>query len=1210
MKPNSLFKISPLALALFALPSLAEVTKAEQGLFFDKLTYQSQSVDKSKLPVLKQVATNRYIVELKGKPVAVYEGGISGLQSAKRDESGKILFGAQATRAYVSALETEQKATVAAIKKQFPAVTVKAQFDTVFNGLVVEGLDLDEASLRALPNVKNVYRDQLVHVQMDASLPIIKAPLAWNELGGRDSAGKGIRIAVVDSGIRPENPMFSDAGMEAPEAGSLPTDDYCHTTDPDFCNNKLIVARAYPASSSTSPDEYVGIPKGYNGHGTHVAGTAAGVPVSAEYGGAQYEISGVAPSAYLMAYKALYYNGNTASGLTSSLISAVNDAVKDGADVINNSWGGGPGGDPNFSAYKSVFENAEAAGVVVVTAAGNDGNAAKTVGCPGCVESGITVANTQTGRGFSQFAEVENLGQLPMVEGSSPVSLADLDTEALSAPLLAATSIDQANVEGCTSFPVDSFAGGYALISRGTCSFSEKADNASAAGALGIVVYNNNAGEGPFIMSMPGATVPGVMISKENGDAIESALANGNLTITLDPTWQAYTDSDLVDVMNASSSRGPNGDSSFIKPDMAAPGTNILSAASPDLDEGAFGVKTGTSMASPHVAGAAALVLAAHPDWTPAQVKAALTTTSNTHVLDDDGVTPANAFAKGAGRLETYKAIHAGLSVSPVSIAGNYCFDSCSFQVATTSLGEGDVTWVGSVQFDDSTVTGTLAVAGSETSELVFGADNKDGSFTLSVDTSQATKDKWYFGTITWQDSGYKYPQAHMPVAIYAGSSSDLTLLSSSGGVITANDSLAARTQVNNQSIDGEATLKVSFPEALSLQGTPVAVVKHGSQASLGYDEASRALTWTGTLDKPSLTVSSGPAWLDSLPSLTEGFAPETIACGSASQCDEGEVTLNAAGLGLSFVGQEVTKLTLGTNGYVALNGATVLQSYFNDAFPTTKATGAVLAPFWTDLDMSSVGQWYYSVLSDGIDNYLTFEWKDVPIYGDDSIKYTFQVLFKLNSSDVYFHYVKADALPANLSVGAQLPSGADGDNWYFDGTGTAPTSASTLTVANAIGSVELSYEVTSAAIKAPAVSASTGANWPVAVKLPTTIGSTNQVIESEITGGDVAAKSQAVVVVNPVGEKVTATLASAPNNGSVSLDNGVATYTPNTGFIGADSFGYTLTDEAGNVSFEGTVTVQVEQTNAVDKSFGGGGALGFLALLLAPLAWLRRRHA
>jgi minor extracellular serine protease Vpr len=175
------------------------------------------------------------------------------------------------------------------------------------------------------------------------------------------------------------------------------------------------------------------------------------------------------------------------------LMEALEHAVNDAADVINNSWGGGAGADPATSPYKTMFEAAEAAGVVVVSAAGNDGSAPKTVGCPGCIESGITVANITTGR---YFANSFNTGgdDLLAIPGSD--TIIDMD---ISGTVIAASNIDAENAEGCDVFAADSFKDGIALISSGICNFSIKVTNAEAAGATAVVTTVNNVNDAPTV---------------------------------------------------------------------------------------------------------------------------------------------------------------------------------------------------------------------------------------------------------------------------------------------------------------------------------------------------------------------------------------------------------------------------------------------------------------------------------------------------------------------------------------------------------------------------------------------------------------------------------------------------------------------------------------------------------------------------------------
>ncbi|MED5524728.1 MAG: S8 family serine peptidase [Pseudomonadota bacterium] len=1182
MTPKLLFKLSPLMLTLVAASATAAtLSPSIHFSVLDQATLHAEQVDKSALPQ-RQSIPDQYIVEFSDTPVAATTVASANALKTKLDlASSKV----QSRRANLKAAQAN---AIRSLNRQYPNAKVRRQFNLVFNGMVVQGKDIDMAELKKLPNVKAVYRDEIIQVQMDQSLPIIKAPAVWAELGGRASAGQGIRVAVVDSGIRPENPMFDDTGMAPP--ANLPSDDYCHTTDPSFCNNKLIVARFYPASSSTASYEYTDSPLGWNGHGTHVAGTAVGMPVEVSYGAQRYDLSGVAPGAYLMAYKALYYNGTTGSGMGSSLIAAVEDAVADGADVINNSWGGGPGGDPNQSAYKQVWENAEAAGVVVVTAAGNDGNGASTIGCPGCVESGITVANTQTGRSFVETVSVDGMGDFNAVESSSPARVADLSD--FSAPLVAAASLDSANVEGCSAFASDAFAGSFALISRGTCAFSAKAANVAAAGAKGIIVYNNAAGA-PITMAMDDATIPGVMISQDDGATLVAAASTGSLSATLDPALRSYVNEALVDVMNSSSSRGPNGDARFIKPDLAAPGTNILSAYSPDQagnPDTQFAVLTGTSMASPHVAGAAALVKAAHPDWSPLQIKSALVNTSNGTVTDDDGITPATPFAKGAGRLDVSQAIDSPMALAPVSLAAPSCMSACSFEVNATSLIGQRATWQAELSFDDPNIKGSVATPGHHgplkaPGQFVLKAGS-EASFDVTVDTHLGERDRWYFGTLTLTSPYQALATVHMAIAVYAGNSTDAALLRSSAGTAEAGTPVAGQTVFTNQGITGAATVTVSFPEAVTVSTEPVANVVNGS-GSLAFDGATKTATWTGTVNTPEGSLQPGPAWLDSLPSLTDGFNPSFLSCGAA--CDEGTLTLNLAGLGAYFMGQPISTLTLGTNGYVTFNGATISASYYNDTMPSTKVSGAALAPFWTDLDMTNTGGWYYQFLNDGSADYLVFEWKDVPLWDDASGNtYTFQVLFKLGSDEAYVHYVAMGDIPANVTAGLQNAIGT-GSSLYVDGTGSAPASASTYQVSHQEGgSVTLDYAITASAIHAEDLSVDTHQRTAVAIDLGAGLTGSRHVIDSALVSAEKNASAKALLVVTPQGNAASAVILSQPKHGWVTVDNaGIATYTPRGGFIGTDSFGYRLTDEAGSTSSPGVVTISISKDNGAHPGPG-----------------------
>lgn len=1223
MKLITNMTLTALAVAsIFSGTAVAAMSTSTKVL--DDVKLQSLAVDKSNVRSPQSTATaQRFIIELSGEPLALNS-------SITRTASNKINFTASSTKQYASKISTMQQQTISSLRISSPSTKVIEQLSATFNGIIVEGNNLSIEQLSKLPNVKKVYKDGIVHVTMDQSLPLIGAPGEWDKLGDRANAGQGVRVAVIDTGIRPENPMFADTGFTAPAAEDLPTDDYCRTVDATFCNNKLIVARYFAPPSDVTPDEHLDSPLGFGSHGTHVAGTAVGDEVSVAINSTDsVEISGVAPGAYLMAYKALWETvDGRGSGTNVSLLQAVEAAVTDGADVINNSWGGGPGGSPDSSPYKTAFENAEQAGVVVVTSAGNDGDGAGTIGCPGCVESGITVANTQTGRSFGHHLTVEGQDQMFAVEGSSSARLADATGDEITAPLMAASGIDAENVLACDAFPADSFTGDYALVQRGSCNFSIKAANVQAAGAVGIVVYNSSGK--PIAMSMPDATIPGVMISAADGATLETALTEGPLSVTIGVPVIAEMDPNFVDVMAPSSSRGPNGDASILKPDLAAPGTDILSAASPDdgeavfgtADTGLYGVLTGTSMASPHVAGAAALLVADHPEWTPAAVKAALTTTADASTVNDieqvpgedgelvDVVVPATPFDRGAGRIDVTTAGKAGLMVSPVSLATTMCDTTCAFTFNATSLSGAESEWHGSISFDDpgiqaSLLTDTITVSPELTSFVPVD---------VVIDARTADRDAWHFGEVTWTDETGDAPDAHMPVVIYTGSTTDnatLSVSSTSGGVGTEIPMTLSLT--NNIGLANPVDLAFSLPQNLQFTTAPSAVVTNGSGA-LTLDQATNTYHWRGSLTRGVAQFPAAPAWLNSAPALSDIGAPATFSCGTS--CDESQLSINVAGLGYSFLGTDISSIILGTNGYILINSGSVGNAWEGQALPSSMVSGAMIAPFWTDLDMTPVGHWNYNFITVSGEEYLVFEWPDVSLYtehGPSAETYTFQVWFSPDGA-VYTHYVALDALPSKLSVGAQDATGFVGGNLYLNGTGTAPADgASYAPTVTPGGNATISYAVSSDYIGVNDMTVSAAQGRPADIDLSGQMTGLRRVIDSSLTdaSNDVVAQGHSLVVTTPNGDVGVdgVTIIDAPTHGTMEIDGSTIEYIAEADYVGPDSITFTLTDEAGVISQPATVSIDVV---AVQKphssSSGSGGSFGWLTLVLLPLAFRRRQ--
>ncbi len=637
--------------------------------------------------------SHRLIVELASPPLALYEGG-----AAISGAGGKIDVNSPTAQQYVQQLQAEQQAFVATMTQAIPGVqvatfvnengiSVPATYQVLLNAVSIDagkGADLQtlERQLRRLPGVVRVSKDWAHDPAMYASLPLINAPAAWDNvaIGGKSNAGAGIKVASMDGGAHKDAPMFDGTGYTYP--AGFPKGDTRGT------NGKIIVARAYfrtwdPPSAG---DENVWPGTRGTEHGTHTAATAAGNEVQASYLGATpVTLSGVAPKAYVLSYR-VFYNSITNDGsfYNTEGIKALEDIVKDGADVLNNSWGGGPGSlGGEFDALDTALINAVKAGIFVSMSNGNAGPGKGTGDHPSA--DYINVAATTTTGTFAA-------GRLK-VTAPEPVP-ADLQfmgygTAQFGAPLpigtllgpysyVPAEVVAPANIEGCSAFPAGAFDGKAALIRRGTCNFSIKVLNAQNAGASFVVIYNQASAGNTLITMAAGTgaaevTISSVLVGNTNGvKLVNWYTANGDAAqLALDTV--AYQAGNTPDIVASFSSRGP-GVGNVLKPDIAAPGVNILSQGfAPGVTGEArhlgFGQASGTSMAAPHVTGAAALLKQIHPAWSPAWIKSALMSTSKyMDIYNQDG-TPAQPLDIGAGRLDLTNAANPGVILDPPSLS-------------------------------------------------------------------------------------------------------------------------------------------------------------------------------------------------------------------------------------------------------------------------------------------------------------------------------------------------------------------------------------------------------------------------------------------------------------------------------------------------------------------------------------------------------------
>src|SRR5438093_2081218 len=598
--------------------------------------------------------TSSAVVQLKGDP-------LSTCSASKAAPGKKIDFNSNTVKSYRAQLTGLRNDFRNWLRANAPKAELTSDYDISLNAVAVQLNGTSREAIAGAPMVQQVQYNVLYHPNLSESYKIINATGAWTAAGGRSVAGAGIKIGDIDTGIDETHPFFDPTGFSYP--AGFPKcdaeDSTSHHPDQDckYVSPKVIVAKVFYNKAKQQGLDAQAI----QDHGTHTAGDAAGVTgkTAVVNGVSIDDMSGIAPGAWLGNYNV--FPGSVNNARSEDILNAVDAAIADGMDVLNLSLGGSYHGNNDLLAIG--LDNAVDAGLVVAVAAGNSGPGQGTVESPGRARKIITVgASTNkhfVGQPFTYPAS-----------GGTTIGAAVGQFPPLPAGWFGLWFNTQLNA--CTS--VDPGASGnVVVVNRGSCTFSTKVRNAIAAGAIGVVVINNVAGD-PIAMGKDGGggdDLPAVMISKNDGAALRTA---NPPDASASATFQEFVTTNQ-DILAGFSSQGPTAVDFAVKPDVTSVGVNVLSSitcvdkpAGCPGDGSGWAFFQGTSMSTPHIAGSAAVLLNLHSDWSPAQVKSGLVNRADLVIKDAvTGTHDVGPTAQGGGRENLSVAADATTWMDPVS---------------------------------------------------------------------------------------------------------------------------------------------------------------------------------------------------------------------------------------------------------------------------------------------------------------------------------------------------------------------------------------------------------------------------------------------------------------------------------------------------------------------------------------------------------------
>ena len=953
---------------------------------------------------------------------ASYTGRVAGLAATSPRLTGKTLKeNAKAVKAY-NAYATDLSTKISArAQKAAPGLKIQFTYSGAFGGVSARIPANQIASLLKADGVVAVQQDTLEH-PLDDNTSFIGATAVWPTLGGSTTAASNVIVGVIDTGVWPEHPMLSPTGIPSPSGGPWGCQfgdgsDPAHLGTPFACNKKLIGAYAktatYMANVGADANEFcnnathICSARDSEGHGTHTTTTAAGDCVASAmlYGVERGPVCGIAPGAHVIQYRVCLAQGCFGS----DSVSAVQQAILDGVNVINFSISGGA--QPYSDAVELAFLDAVNAGISVNASAGNSGPGAGTSdhGGPWTTTVGASTGPRQFGSTLHLTADGGASLDIPGITLTTGIS--SPTPVVMAATLPGEDALCQSTLAAATA------TGKIVACQRGTNGRIDKGRRVLAGGAAGMILYNAVKQD----QESDNHYLPAIHIDGPSAPFTTFVTTHTNVQAT----WaQGVSQPGQADMMASFSSRGPTGD--WIKPDITAPGVQVLAGTTPQPDQttadngptgNLYMAIAGTSMSSPHATGVSALVKAAHPSWTPAQIKSALMTSSVQTVVKEDGVTPATPFDMGAGSIRADRAVAPTLvfdeSYANFVASGSDTLHRINLNIAsidaTTMTGEITTTRTAlnvsgikqklSVSVQEAPGTRIIVSnkapgpkgPGSGVTTLSVGK-NKSLTFWVTISAPTAANGQ-YFGRITLT------PASGTPVTIpvaFVKQQGAVTLTHTCSPTTFAAKTGAAHcsaTVSNFSSSVANVNLDVANPD-----GVKGLLYKNIAAPATAID-TDKGVHWSGALS------AALPPQVTSITDIT-GTGPDggylaLSLLGVGPVAGVGDDTITNFNVPTFYYGGETySRIGVVSNGYIVIGGGDsgdiVFRPQHFGTAPAVARPNNVLAPLWTDLNPAGAGAIRVASLSGGANaGWVVVDWDAVKNFGN-ATTHSFEVWIQI----------------------------------------------------------------------------------------------------------------------------------------------------------------------------------------------------------------------